>query len=500
MKGRSFQLHLTLLAASISGATLLIFGWSAWLYVHHQWQTSVDARIQVSADRASRGLHPRAKFSRVEEDWEQSWDGPRQDFPRVLAIFTPPNEIIYHSYASDWLTADLIAPHLPASPLANSPGNPLRQQSERPRPRPRDRPGPGASPGANIPLKAVAKFTVTSPDGARWRMVAIANRGIGMVTGNELSGFEAELAPARNFFLATIPFGMVAVALGGWLVGRRALRPLQRISTTAAHVTAYDLNERIPTTGREYTEFSSLIGTLNAMIARLEKSFGQATRFTADASHELKTPIAIMQAEIESALRTCAPDSGEETTLLSLASETQRLKRITQSLLLLSQVDAGHLRLSKEPLDLSADITSLCEDAEHLCTEKSLSFSHSIAPGITVDADHVLIRQAAQNLLTNAIKYNAESGSVSLTLTTSADSASLSFSNTGPGIPDTEREKIFDRFYRIDTARNRTTDGFGLGLNLAAEIAKAHGGSLELTPSEIGLTTFTLTLPEITVL
>ncbi|MDG2122353.1 MAG: ATP-binding protein [Verrucomicrobiales bacterium] len=484
MKARSFQLHLTLLAASISGAILLVFGWSAWLYVHHQWQNSVDARIQVSADRASRGLHPLARFGRVEEDWEQSWGGPREDFPRVLAIFKPPDEIIYHSYASDWLTNELLAPYLPTA----LPPDGLR------RPRPRDRPG------SNIPLKPVAKFTVTSPDGAEWRMIALANRGIGMVTGNELSGFEAELAPARNFFLTSIPFGMVAVALGGWLVGRRALRPLQRISTTAAHVTASDLAERIPTTGREYTEFSSLIGTLNAMIARLEKSFGQATRFTADASHELKTPIAIMQAEIESALRTCAPDSGEETTLLSLASETQRLKRITQSLLLLSQVDAGHLRLSKKPFDLSADITSLCEDAEHLCGEKSLSFSHSIAPDITVDADHVLIRQATQNLLTNAIKYNAESGSVSLTLTTSADSACLTFSNTGPGIPDTEREKIFDRFYRIDTARNRTTDGFGLGLNLAAEIAKAHGGSLELTPSETGLTTFTLTLPKIIVL
>lgn len=484
MKGRSFQLHLTLLSASISGAILLVFGWSAWLYVHHQWQSSVDARIQVSADRAARSLHPRANFDLVESDWDSAWIGPHADYPRVLALFRPPGEIIYHGYASDWLTDELIAPHLPPMSSPPKPGN-------RP-PFPFER-GPGRN-SVNT-IKPVARFTTTSPDGTRWRMVALADKRIGMVTGTEISGFEAELTPARNFFLATIPFGAIAVALGGWLVGRRALRPLRRISTTAAHVTASDLTERIPTTGSEYTEFSTLIGTLNAMIARLEKSFGQATRFTADASHELKTPIALMQAEIESALRTCSPDSQEESTLLGLASEIQRLKRITQSLLLLSQVDAGHLRLSKEPLDLSADIASLCEDAEHLCEEKSLTFSHSIAPGVTVDADHVLLRQAAQNLLTNAIKYNRESGSVHVALSTSADSITLTFSNTGPGIPEAEREKIFDRFYRIDAARNRTTDGFGLGLNLAAEIAKAHGGTLKLTPADPGLTTFTLILP-----
>ena len=159
------------------------------------------------------------------------------------------------------------------------------------------------------------------------------------------------------------------------------------------------------------------------------------------------------------------------------------------------QVDAGHLRLTREPLDLSAEIASLCEDAEHLCAEKSLTFSHSIDPDITVEADHVLLRQATQNLLTNAIKYNTAAGSIDVSLTTTGESATITFSNTGPGIPEGEREKIFDRFYRIDAARNRTTDGFGLGLNLAAEIARAHGGNLELAPAEDDLTKFTLTLP-----
>ena len=156
----------------------------------------------------------------------------------------------------------------------------------------------------------------------------------------------------RNIFLVTLPAALLLVGGGGWLVAGRALRPLKTIAQTAERVTARGLDQRIPVSDED-PEISRLIQVLNGMMDRLEASFNQATRFSADASHELKTPLAIMQGELENAVQAAEPGSPAQQVFSNLLEETQRLKTITRGLLLLAQADAGRLKLALEDVDLS---------------------------------------------------------------------------------------------------------------------------------------------------
>jgi signal transduction histidine kinase len=226
------------------------------------------------------------------------------------------------------------------------------------------------------------------------------------------------------------------------------------------------------------------------MMQRLEGSFQQAVRFTADASHELKTPLAIMLADLDDAVRHAAPGSAEHERFVSLFTEASRLKQITQSLLLLSQADAGRLPTHPETYDLSLDLERLIEDGEILCEQAGLALEHHIQPGITVHADRALLQQVFQNLLSNAIKYNRPQGRVSLQLSQQEGQTVFTVTNTGPAIPVENQQRLFERFFRGDKAHTRQTDGFGLGLNIATELARANGAELRLVSSREDETVF----------
>ena len=501
MKRRSFKVQLALLSAAISGVILLAFGLVAWISVKRQFISSVDARIENAANRSFQAFRPGMAMDTFIGQWDSSWEGSLEDAERVVAVLNGRQKgMVFVSPNGKWLDNSALEAYIEI-PVADTDAPEERRGAPRREP-PKGGPGRGGRRGppreiGRLPTES-SFFTMTSPEGDEWRMVSVVSPHDTMVTGIRLKDIAREIAPARNLFLGAIPFSIAAILGGAIFVSRRALRPLARITETAETIDATALDARIPLSGAEYEEFARLADVLNAMMVRLETSFDQATRFTADASHELKTPIAIIQAEIAAALKSGELGLAEEEVLSGIAGEVQRLKRITQSLLLLSQADAGQLRLARERVDLSEEITSLCEDAELICSEESLVFEHDVTPGISVDADPVLLRQAAQNLLTNAVKYNVEGGRVHFGLTSDGTHAEISLSNTGKGIPELERDVIFERFYRLDRARNRKKDGFGLGLNLAQEIARAHGGTLTLDPasaSEETLTTFVLRIP-----
>jgi two-component system heavy metal sensor histidine kinase CusS len=533
LQARSFQTRLTYLAALVSGVILLGFGIAAWILVREQFFRSIDARILAPAKGVSPRLLADNDWRRFEERWLGNWpdENIANDYS-VLVVTDPEGTPLYTREGSEWTAAHDLSPWLPTdkdflypppseeeidrfvfrpgSPFADDRplppfGKPLRGRPHRGEPGgPRGPGGPGrpGGPGGpdgesfTAPPPVPPKFfTIDRDDGSRWRFVAIGNSEATLFSGANLAAYSPELSHAKGFFFVAVPLGLIAIGTGGWLISRRALRPLRRINETVSHVTASGLGERIPVTGHDYREFSQLVDTLNHMMERLETSFHQATRFTADASHELKTPIALMQAEVDSALKNAALDSGEEKTLLNVAEEIQRLKRITQSLLFLSQVDSGRVTLTKTRVNLSDEIEALCEDAEVLCLEAGLTLHQARVPDLTVMADPTLLTQAAQNLLNNAVKYNRQGGSVSCSLTRQENDAHIYFTNTGPGIPEEARDLIFDRFYRVDPARGRVKDGFGLGLNLALEIIRAHDGTLQLTDSSPHHTTFLIRLP-----
>ena len=169
----------------------------------------------------------------------------------------------------------------------------------------------------------------------------------------------ADLNRMRNIFLVTLPLAVLLVGGGGWLVAGRALRPLRRIRQMAEQVTARGLDQRI-SVAAEDPEIAGLVQVLNGMMDRLEASFNQATRFSADASHELKTPLAIMQGELENALQAAEPGSSQQQVFSNLLGETQRIKTITRGLLLLAQADAGRLKVALEDVDMSAALEGMC--------------------------------------------------------------------------------------------------------------------------------------------
>jgi signal transduction histidine kinase len=275
------------------------------------------------------------------------------------------------------------------------------------------------------------------------------------------------------------------------------VRPLQSIAQVAERVTARGLDQRIPLSNED-EEIARLIGVLNGMIDRLEASFQQAIRFSADASHELKTPLAVMQGELESALQTASPGSPEQQVYAGLLEETQRLKTITRSLLLLAQADAGHPPLTLAPVNLSQALAELTEDVEAIADESRIKVELVLEPELHVRADWPLLRQAILNLLHNALRYNEPGGWIRVSLATRPDHIELEVGNGGPGIPAEVQSRIFDRFFRADASRSRNVDGVGLGLSLAKEITHAHRGSLLLKERGPGRTCFVLMMPNAT--
>jgi heavy metal sensor kinase len=310
-----------------------------------------------------------------------------------------------------------------------------------------------------------------------------------IVIRKEASELIIDLARA---YLTALPVAVLVAAFGVWWISRKALQPLQDVANAAEQIHAKALGQRLPQRSVN-DEIGRLVHVLNDTFNRLERSFAQATRFSSDASHELKTPLTIMRGEIESALRSEVVDP--RIVLDGLLEQTERLSGIVEKLLLLSRADAGALTLRKEPLDLSAMCHELVEDAEILALRKKITTKSEISPAIVVYADESYLRRILLNLLDNAVRYNVEGGTLSISLGKSDSLAVFRIANTGPEIPPEHENRIFERFYRADPSRSSDTVGSGLGLSICRELVLAHGGDIWLERVQPGWTAFALTLP-----
>ena len=294
-----------------------------------------------------------------------------------------------------------------------------------------------------------------------------------------------------NAYAVLLPCAVLVAALGVWFLTGMALHPVREIAEAAERIHARALHQRI----REplvRDEIGKLAAILNRMFERLEKSFAQSSRFSADASHELKTPLTLLRAEIEAALKRKPADAA---LLENLLEQTQRISGITEKLLLLTRADAGQLKPEKISFDLSGLCTDLIEDAEILAEARGIRVEGEIAPGLEIKGDVLLLRQALLNLLDNAIKYNVSDGCVRMILRSETQGVAVEISNTGPGIPPEDAPRVFERFYRTDLSRSSETGGNGLGLSICREIILAHGGQIRFENLREGWTSFVLHLP-----
>lgn len=483
MKLNSFHLKIALLSGLIPG--LLLAG--AWLVL---WQAAYQFNLD-QLDREIRNVGS-ANLDRVQggDHWLRLDDalkfvaGNRRS-PAFVIWAKNYDKVIYQS--PDWPT-NLAPTAFAVSEIYEGPNAP---KPGVPPPAPPRR-GEQISPSnPALPLRS-PNFSIATADGGSWRVAALGNPYTTLVIAANLADFEARMAGLRDTFLVALAATLGLVAGGAWLIARKALRPVTALTQTAERVTVRGLDQRIPAmTGN--AEFNRLVTVFNEMLYRLEKSFTQATRFSADASHELKTPLARLQLELEQALENAPSGSAQQEVFSSLLDEVSRLKAIVQKLLLLSLADAGRLQLQREPVNLTRVLECIIEDCRLQAPE--LTVEQDLAPGVEVQADPELLEQALQNLATNAVKYNCERGRIRFELVRDGDNVLVRVANTGPGIPAANRERIFERFYRADKSRSGRVDGVGLGLSLSREIVRAHGGELVLKRSDGECTEFEARFP-----
>ncbi len=289
------------------------------------------------------------------------------------------------------------------------------------------------------------------------------------------------------------PAALLAI-VGGWLLMRKAFVPLETLTRAVERTHERSLHERLPRT-ENGDELDRLTEVFNAMTARLDQSFQRIREFTLHASHELKTPLTVMQGEIETALRDETMGPAERERLLSQLDEVSRLASIVDGLSLLTKADAGQVTLALAPLRLDELAREAVEDAQHLAQGLTLQVTLARCEPLDVLGDRHRLRQLLLNLVDNAVKYNRPNGSVTLALGRAGQSAELAVANTGPGIPPEQRARAFDRFFRGDASHGQAVEGCGLGLSIAQWIVQAHGGSIRIDSEPGGMTTVTVRLP-----
>lgn len=362
---------------------------------------------------------------------------------------------------------------------------------------------PAPAPGAEVPL-APPQFEAASPppalsavdrralDGRLWRIGLASNGHVRIALAVDAHVIDRDMNGIRNAFLAALPFALVLIGLGSWVFSGRALQPLQKLTSVSRKVTAAGLSQRISSQGEDH-EFVELIDVFNRMLGRLERSFKQAHRFSADAAHELKTPLAILQGQLERSIGMAEDGSLMQGGLTSILDEVRRLSTISHKLLLLSQADAGRLSVFGVPFNLSRVLEDLLEDTRMLAPQ--LKVTADIHPDLVITADGSLLRQVLHNLISNAIKYNVDQGWIHIATACWSQRVEVRVANSSTGIPVTEHSKIFERFYRADPAHSRHVEGVGLGLSVSREIARAHGGDITLKVEGKGSVQFSLLLP-----
>jgi len=291
------------------------------------------------------------------------------------------------------------------------------------------------------------------------------------------------------FFLALF-FG----SIGGWLLSRKSLRPIDKITETTKRITATNLSERLPLQESD-DDLDRLATTINQMMERLEESFQKLSRFTADAAHELRTPLAALKGETEVLLSRKRSSEDYQEALTNNLERLDFLTKLINDLLILSQADEGKASLKIENLNFSELLKGLYEAFNIVAMQKKIRFTFSASEKVLINGDSIKLQQLFSNLIDNAIKYTPEGGNVSLIIQPGKDQITVILKDTGIGIPRDDLPHIFDRFYRVDTSRSRLSGGVGLGLSICHWIVKAHHGTIDTKSQPHQGTTFTLMLP-----
>jgi signal transduction histidine kinase len=501
------SIRLRLLGWNAAVLTGVVGGFAGLLYyeVRAARLRDVDARLEAAAAGLESAL-------RLFPSHELTGEPPPPRFPRPHWPEPP-----------DGGAARGLPPTAPgSSPGGPWPGDvPAPPFGRRPGPLPRDRllagldlPGP---PGASA---NPAYFAVWRADGTLLKEVGYPPAPAGPPPAPRrfaaTRGANRELAtpgPGRTVLLVGAPCGdvyaelttfawqlagtgaaVLAVGLGGgWLISRRIFRPVDAIAGAAARISAANLSERIDTASLD-AELVGLGRVLNETFGRLQEAFDRQARFTADASHELRTPLAVLRSQAELTLsRARTPEEYREA-LRACLRAAERMAELAERLLTLARADAGWPGARREPVELERMVTDALAQLAPAAEAKGVTVEPDLAPARTT-GDAAALAQVVTNLVGNAIQYNRPGGRVAVRLAGGPGAATLTVEDNGVGIPEADRPRVFERFYRADKARSRASGGTGLGLAICKAVVEVHGGKIGFEPTPGGGSTFRVTLP-----
>jgi heavy metal sensor kinase len=312
---------------------------------------------------------------------------------------------------------------------------------------------------------------------------------------HEEQTFGQSMNSLAMILLLGIPAALFLAILGGYFLAGRALSPIAAMAAKAREITAERLSERLPVEN-PHDEFGQLAMVFNETFLRLEDSSARLRRFTADASHELRTPLTAIRSVGEVGMNESMDAASCREVIGSMLEETDRLTKLVDSLLTLSRADAGTVPFSREKVDLAALASEVSECLQVLAEEKEQSLTVAPPASVFTPTDRGTLRQALINLLDNAIKFTPAGGKIQVTVgTTPGSEAVLAVSDNGPGIAPEHREKIYERFYRVDEGRSREVGGAGLGLSIVKWAVESNGGRIELDTGANRGSTFRIIFP-----
>jgi heavy metal sensor kinase len=307
--------------------------------------------------------------------------------------------------------------------------------------------------------------------------------------------FDQALDRFRLILKETLPFLVVLASLAGYWLSGRALAPVNAIIETARGVGVQNLSSRlaVPPANDELRRLSE---TLNAMLARLEASVKRLTQFTADASHDLRSPIALIRTSAELSLRRPRTEAEYRETLARILATSEETTQLIENLLTLARADAGASELHFDNIDLIPHLNKISEEAGILAAGKGIEVTRELAIGpVRVSANPAAIERLLLIIFDNAVKYTPHGGKIALSLSNGAGSARIEIRDTGIGISEQDLPHIFERFYRADQARSRESGGSGLGLAIAQWIVDLHGGLIEVQSNLGAGSVFRISLP-----
>jgi len=345
-----------------------------------------------------------------------------------------------------------------------------------------------------FPRDGIKEFHNHRIDGKNVRVAEFSEHGLTLRAGDDLKEINQI---GRDIFLAmlgAIPTVLLVTLVGSTWVASKAIAPVEEIRQAARRISAQRLDQRLPVPPTN-DEIAGLIEMLNATFERLQRSFEQSARFSADASHHLKTPIAILRADVEEILADVDCSENTQARAEGLLHRIHHLSSVVDNLLLLSRADAGRVELSKAEFELGEVLEGVLDDALTLAEPLDLTVEANIPKHLLLKADPTFVGMIAQNLVENAVKYNTPGGRIRVEARAVNGEVEMTIGNTGDGIPKERAALLFERFYPV--CGGARVPGHGLGLSIARELARAHGGDVELVRSDGSWTEMRVRLPQV---